>query len=214
MHFCGAWPQEGALRHLTGLWNPLPDGGSKFSSPSAVNWSRRRAEMALEIELEPDGTTGGCSTPVGFELGRLLFFACCASLDPALTTRADRWLCLDISAPLNTQIECVLFLCAWSRRTPTTLHLRRYARTAFKPQKPRPRSLPTPPPCAYPRTAGFSAHLCPPARRAGLRVRDDLRVWPRAWPLSCPTPRAAHGGVRLAADGRRRDAHGHVPRAR
>ena len=42
---------------------------------------------------------------VGFELGRLLFFACCASLEPALTTRADRWLCLDIFAPLNTQIE-------------------------------------------------------------------------------------------------------------
>ena len=53
----------GALRHLTGLCNPLPDGGSKFSSPPAVNWSRRRAEMALEIELEPDSTTGGCSTP-------------------------------------------------------------------------------------------------------------------------------------------------------
>jgi len=55
--------RKGALRHLTGLWNPLPDGGSKFSSPPAVHWSRRRAEMALEIELEPDGTTGGCSTP-------------------------------------------------------------------------------------------------------------------------------------------------------
>ena len=39
---------------------------------------------------------------VGFELGRLLFFACCTSLEPALTTRADLWLCLDISAPLNT----------------------------------------------------------------------------------------------------------------
>ena len=55
--------KKGAPRHPTALWNPLPDGGSKFSSPPAVNWSRRRAEMALEIELEPDGTTGGCSTP-------------------------------------------------------------------------------------------------------------------------------------------------------
>ena len=45
------------------LCNLLADGGSKFSSPPAVHWSRRRAEMALEIELESDGTMGGCSTP-------------------------------------------------------------------------------------------------------------------------------------------------------
>ena len=43
--------------NVQGLYNPLPDGGSKLSSPPAVNWSRRRAEMALEIELEPDATS-------------------------------------------------------------------------------------------------------------------------------------------------------------
>ena len=49
--------------NVQGLYNPLPDGGSKFSSPPAVIWSRRRAETSLEIGLEPDGATGGCSTP-------------------------------------------------------------------------------------------------------------------------------------------------------
>ena len=42
---------------------------------------------------------------VGFELDRLLFFACCASMDPTLTARSDDSLCLEISAPLNTQVE-------------------------------------------------------------------------------------------------------------
>ena len=50
-------------RSVQGLCNLMADGGSKFSSPPAVNWSRWRAETSLEIELEPDGATGGCSTP-------------------------------------------------------------------------------------------------------------------------------------------------------
>ena len=132
---------------------------------------------------------------MGFELGRLLFFACCASLDPALTTRADRWLCLDISAPLNTldyaRVKGFEVACRPLQR----LNFRRCARTTSNSQRPRPRSLPTPPPCAYPQTAGFSAHDSPAPHRAGLRVRDDLRLWPRGWALFCPTPRAAHGGV-------------------
>ena len=92
--------------------------------------------------------------------------------------------------------------------------LRRCARTTLNSQQPQPRCLPPLTPCAYPPTAGFSAHVSPLPHRAGLRVRDDLRVWPWDWALFCPTSRAANGGVRLAADGRRRRAHGRAPRKR
>ena len=86
-------------------------------------------------------------------IGRLLFFAFCASMDPTLTARSDDSLCLEISAPLNTQIERVLFGFEVSCRPVQRLSFRRCARMTFKAQKPRPRSLPTPPPCAYPQTA-------------------------------------------------------------
>ena len=114
---------------------------------------------------------------VGFELGRLLFFACCASLDPALTTRADRWLCLDISAPLNTQIECVLFLCACGQDE----HKRPciFEGTLGRPSNPKSRGL-----AAYHHLLRVPTLLLldsllmssPAPHRAGLRVRDDLRL--------------------------------------
>ena len=83
----------------------------------------------------------------------------------------------------DTQIERVLFGFEVSCRAVQRLSFRRCARMTFKAQKPRPRSFPTPPPCAYPQTAGFSAHDSPAPHRAGLRARDDLRLWPRSWGL-------------------------------
>ena len=135
-------------------------------------------------------------------------------MDPTLTARSDDSLCLEISAPLNTQIERVLFGFEVSCRPVQRLSFRRCARMTFKAQKPRPRSFPTPPPCAYPQTAGFSAHDSPAPHRAGLRARDDLRLWPRSWGLFCPTPRAAHDDVRLAEIGHRGEVPGRAPRER
>ena len=57
-------------------------------------------------------------------------------------------------------------------------------------------------------------HGGPPSRGAGLRVRVSLRARPRGWVRSCPTPRAARDGVRLARRGRRHAALGRAPRER